>query len=380
MKTERDDYLNHLPSHGTYEPVDSILIGKRKVGKGCPTFIIAEVGANHRGKLENALVDIRLAKEAGADAVKFQHLTHDKIAADTPVSFEWKGTRGFHTLSEFYKDADLPYEWTEALMKEANKQGIIFLSTPFDTEAVDVLNTAHVPAFKVASYELTDDLLLTYIAKKGKPILLSTGMATLEEIAHAVHTIQMAGNRDIILLHCISMYPPKDFSDLNLRAITTLQEAFKLPVGYSDHSIPPYISAPITAVALGACVIEKHFTESRTGGSHDDPNSVEIGEFKRIVQEIRNTEKALSGSGIKQPVSREGHKFGEDEVNDSYIRRALYAARDIQAGEKLTENMILTLRPCFPGIHPKEFPIIRNRTVRRPIKARSPITFDDFME
>lgn len=379
MAIERGAYLKSLPANLTYEPITSVDIGGRIVGKGRPVFIIAEVGSNHLGDIGNALRAIRLAKEAGADAVKFQHLTHNKIAADTPVSFEWKGKRGFSTFAQFYASADLPYEWTEQLVLEAKKQKIVFLSTPFDREAVDVLHAAGVPAFKVASYELTDDLFLRYIAKKGKPILLSTGMATLEEVAHAVRVIQTAGNPHIVLLHCVSIYPPKDFADLNLRAITTLRDAFKLPVGYSDHSIPPFTAAPVVATSLGACVLEKHLTDSRAGGSNDDPNSLETGEFQRMVTEMRHAERALAGSGIKQPVSHEGHQFGEDEVNDSYSRRAVYAARDIEPGEVVTEEMIITLRPCFGGIAPKDFDIVRGRVLQKAITARSPLTFDHFM-
>ena len=380
MKNEREDYITSLPANITYEPVETVHIGSRLVGKGQPFFVIAEIGSNHRGNIENALQAIALAKDAGADAVKFQHLTHDKIAADTPASFQWKGKHGWKTLADFYTIADLPYEWTDRLVAEAKRQGIIFLSTPFDKEAADVLDAAGAPAFKVASYEMTDDIFLRYIAQKGKPIILSTGMATLEEVAHAVRVIQIAGNNQIVLLHCVSIYPPKDFADLNLRAITTLRDAFKLPVGYSDHSDPLFIAAPIVALTLGACVLERHLTDNREGGSNDDSGSLTVSEFRHMVLEMRNAEKSLSGSGVKQPVSHVGHKFGEDEVNDTYTRRAVYAARDINAGEKLTENMVITLRPCFGGIAPKDFEIVRGRTVRRAIKSRSPITFDDFMD
>lgn len=377
MGKERKQFFDSLPKNLTYEPVEVVKIGDRLVGKGQPVFIIAEVGANHRGKIENALRSIELTAEAGADAIKFQHLTHDKIAADTVVYEEWHG-KPVGAFSEFYKSAEMPFEWTEKLIAHAKKHSIMFLSSPFDKDAADVLDTAGVPAFKVGSYELTDDILLRYIARKGKPIILSTGMAYLEEVAHAVRVIQEEGNNEIILLHCISIYPPKSFADLNLRAIETLKEAFKLPVGYSDHSQPPYLASTIAAVALGACVIEKHFTTERGGGSNDDPNSLEIEEFKRTVLEIRNVEQALSKIGIKQPVCDEDHVLGMDEIADRWARRSLYAAQDIPAGSCLSEDMIITLRP-WGGIAPKDTELVIGRKVLRDIKARAPITWEDFL-
>ncbi|MBI3634343.1 MAG: N-acetylneuraminate synthase family protein [Candidatus Yonathbacteria bacterium] len=378
MGRERKQFFDGLPKNLTYEPVKVVKIGDRLVGEGQPVFVIAEVGANHRGKIENALKLIELASEAGADAIKFQHLKHDKIAADTVVYEEWHG-KPVGVFSEFYKSAEMPFEWTEKLIAHAKKHNIMFLSSPFDKDAVNLLDTAGVPAFKVASYELTDDILLRHIARKGKPVILSTGMAYLEEVAHAVRVIQEEGNNEIVILHCISIYPPKSFADLNLHAIGTLREAFKVPVGYSDHSKPPYLAAPIAAVALKACVIEKHFTTERSGGSNDDPNSLEIDEFKRTVEEIRNTELALSRAGIKQPISDEAHALGMDEIADRWARRSLYATRDIPAGSFLGEDMITTLRP-WGGIAPKDAGLVIGKKVLRDIKARSPITWEDFLE
>lgn len=378
MGKERKQFFDSLPKNLTYQPVAVVKIGDRLVGKDQPVFIIAEVGANHRGKIENALKSIELAAEAGADAIKFQHLTHDKIAADTIVYEEWHG-KPVGAFSEFYRSAEIPFEWTDKLIAHTKKHNIMFLSSPFDKDAADFLETAGVPAFKIASYELTDDILLRHVARKGKPIILSTGMAYLEEVAHAVRVIQEEGNNEIVLLHCTSIYPPKSFADLNLRAIETLVEAFKLPVGYSDHSKPPYLAAPISAVALGACVIEKHFTTERGGGSNDDPNSLEIEEFKRTVEEIRNAEQALSIAGIKQPVSVGDHALGEDEISDRWARRSLYAAYDIPIGAVLTEDMVITLRP-WGGIAPKDAGLVIGKKVIRAIKARAPITWDDFLE
>jgi N,N'-diacetyllegionaminate synthase len=263
------------------------------------------------------------------------------------------------------------------LVAHAKKCGIMFLSTPFDNEAVDVLDKAGVAAFKIASYEMTDDPLLRYIARKGKPIIISTGMSYLEEVAHAVRVIQEEGNNQIIVLHCISIYPPKSFADLNLRAITSLREALKLPIGYSDHSAPPFLAAPLAARTLGACVLEKHFTDNRSAGSADDPNSMEPSEFKRMVEEIRNLELSISGSGIKQPISIPPHTKG-DEIYDRWARRSLYAAVDIKAGTVVTEKMISVLRP-YGGILPQHINLVVGHKIVKNIKARDPLTWDHFL-
>ena len=374
MGKERDQFFKSLPSHLRYEPVTAIHIAGRAVGQGHPVFIIAEVGANHHSKLEHALLSIEKAAEAGADAVKFQHMIHNKIAADTVIYDKWHG-KEIGPLSEFYRSAELPPEWTDKLIAQARKCGIQFLSTPFDLDAVALLDKAGVPAFKVASYELTDDILLRAIARTGKPVIISTGMAYLEEVAHAVRTIQEEGNPNILVLHCTSIYPPKHPEDLNLRAIETLANALKLPIGYSDHAPPPFAAVSVTAVALGACAVEKHFTLSREGGSNDDPNSLSPEELKRYVAEIRYAEGTLRDSGIKQPVVTENHVH--DEINDRWARRSLYAARDLKAGEILTMDMVITLRP-WGGIEPKNASLVIGQKLARDVKARAPLAFSDF--
>lgn len=376
MGKERDPFLNQLPKRMIFSPIDTVRIGKRSVGMGCPVFVIAEVGSNHRGKIENAFRSIEIAARAGADAVKFQHLRHNTVAADAVVRDEWHG-KPIGELSGFYKSAELPYEWTEKLVAHARKHNIIFLSTPFDKEAVNVLDNAGIPVFKVASYELTDDILLRYIAKKKKPIILSTGMAYLEEVARAVRLIREEENNKIVLLHCVSLYPPKSFTDLNLAAIKTLREAFKLPVGFSDHSAPPSVAAALGAVSLGACVVEKHFTDGRSKGSNDDPNSLEPKELDNYIAEIRNLESALSGSGVKQPVCYPNHK--NDEVFERWARRSLHAAVDIPKGTVITRDMIIALRP-WGGIETQHLPIILGKKTVRTIKARSPIVWEDLLQ
>lgn len=338
----------------------AVCIGKHLVGEGQPVFIIAEVSANHRGQIETALSAIDAAAEAGADAVKFQHLTAEKIAAEP--------------LSAFYKSAELPYAWTPKLSARAKERNIIFLSTPFDHEAVDVLDDVGVPAFKVASYEMTDDILLRYIAKKGKPIILSTGMAYMEEVKHAVDVIRQAGNEQIAVLHCVSLYPPEP-KDLNLKAIETMRRELALPIGFSDHSAPSSNAATLGAVALGACIIERHITDSQDGGSNDDKNSMTIEQFKHMVAEVRALTFALAGSGIKEPVSASDRAM--DEMSERGTRRSLYAARDISMGETLMEDMIITLRP-MRGVEPKDLHRILGKKISHTIKARQPLTFADF--
>lgn len=338
-----------------------ISIGEREVGDSKPVFIIAEVSANHRGNIETALSAISAAAEAGADAVKFQHLTHDKIAAKP--------------LSSFYKSAEMPYEWTPRLVARAKEKNIIFLSTPFDREAVDVLDEAGVPAFKVASYEMTDDLLLRHIAKKGKPIILSTGMAYMEEVKRAVEVIRHEENEQIAVLHCVSLYPPEP-RDLNLKVIGTMRRGLELPVGFSDHSDPSSNAATLGAVALGACIIERHITDSQTGGSNDDKNSMTVAQFKHMVEEVRALEAAISGSGEKVPVS--APERAADEIKERGTRRSLYAARDLKAGEIITEGMFITLRP-MRGIEPKDAGRIIGKKVSHAILARSPITWEDIV-
>jgi sialic acid synthase SpsE len=375
MGKERKVFIDQLPSILGYKPVETIRIGKRKVGKGQPTLIIAEVGANHRGDIKNALKAIDEAAKAGADVVKFQHITADRLAADTIVDAEHAGKK-VGKFSDFYRSAEMPVEWTDKLIAHCKKRGVMFMSTPFDEDMVEVLDKAGVAAFKVASYELIDDHLLALIASKKKPIILSTGMTYLEEVAHAVRIIQEAGNNQIVLLHCISIYPPKSYADLNLRAITTLQGAFKLPVGYSDHSKPPSVAAPLGAVALGACVIEKHFTSDRSGGSNDDPNSMMQEEFARTVAEVRQLELAMSGSGIKQPVAYPENEG--DEVADRWARPSVYAKRNLEAGQVVTWNDVETLRP-WGGLSPADFEKLVGKKLTKSVDARQPVTLDHFL-
>lgn len=348
------------------------MIGDREVGDGCPVFIIAEVSANHRGDIATALSAIDAAARAGADAVKFQHLTGKKIAADIPIETSWNG-KPVGTLSAFYAKSELPHTWTPRLVMRAKEKKIIFLSTPFDEEAVDVLDRAGTPAFKVASYEMTDDTLLRAIAQKGKPIILSTGMAYLEEVAHAIRVIRHEGNNQIALLHCVSLYPPEP-KHVNLKAITTMRQKLMLPVGFSDHTDPSSNAATLGAITLGACIIERHFTDSQEGGSNDDKNSMTVDQLQHMVREVRSLTAALAGSGVKEPIA--DPDLAMNEIHERGMRRSLYAARDIAAGESLTKSMILTLRP-MRGIEPKDAERIMGKKTLHAITARSPIRWTD---
>ncbi len=337
----------------------NVTIGTRKVGDGQPVFVIAEVSANHRGDINTALAMIDAAQAAGADAVKFQHLIHDKIAAEP--------------LSDFYKSAELPYEWTPQLIAKAKQKDILFLSTPFDKGAVDLLAESGVLAYKVASYEMTDDVLLRHIAKKGKPVIISTGMAYMDEVKHAVEVIKNEGNDQIVVLHCVSLYPPES-KDLNLKAIQTLRKELSRPVGYSDHAEPSSNAATLGAITLGACLIERHITDSQEGNSNDDKNSMTIDQFRHMVSEIRSLEAALSRSGVKEPISAPDREV--DEVKERGTRRSLYALKDISRGEVIDDSMLITLRP-MRGIEPKDIEKVIGKRAVCDIKARSPITTND---
>ena len=328
-----------------------VKIGDRLVGEGKPIFIIAEVGSNHDGKLEQAKQLTAAAKKCGADAVKFQSFTADKLVSPK-----------YEKIYQALQKVELPLEWHEELAKFAESQDIIFMSTPFDEESASLLNNLGVPAFKIASGDITNYPLLRHVAKLKKPIFLSTGMATLDEIEEAVETICSEGNNDIILLHCVSNYPPR-IEDINVKAMVTMNRAFNLPVGYSDHSLG--LVAPLAAVAMGACVIEKHITISRTLPGPDHPYALEVDEFGEMVRQIRNLELAL-GSGIKEPVEAEIPERG-------WARRGIYAATDISKGAKIRRDMLKIVRPCLSTLEPKYIDLVVGKIARKDIAAHEPI-------
>ena len=334
-----------------------VKIGNKLIGEEEPCFIIAEAGVNHNGSVELAKKLIDTAKDAGADAVKFQTFKVDNVVIKDAEKAEYQQeTTGEGSQYEMIKKLELTEGDFRELADYAEKKDIMFLSSPFDKESVDLLHELDVPAFKVGSGEITNLPLLRYIAKKEKPIILSTGMSTLGEIEEALDVIRSEGVEDIILLHCVSNYPAR-IEDVNLRALGTLKQAFKLPVGFSDHTLG--ITAPIAAVALGACVIEKHFTLDRNLPGPDHKASLEPDELKEMVKDIREVEKAL-GNGIKKPTK-------EEEKIKKVARRSIVAKVDISKGAIITEEMLDVKRPGT-GIEPKYLKFIIGRKAKEDIK------------
>jgi len=334
----------------------------RLIGESEPIFIIAEAGSNHNQDLDTAKKLIDAASEAKADAVKFQTYSAETLYSRKTPEFSYLKGQNVHDL---VKSIELPGAWQQELAEYADKKGIIFLSTPFDYAAVDELGAIGVPAFKFASFEITDLELLKYTASKQKPMIVSTGMANLGEIEDAINAIRSAGNNDIVLLHCNSLYPtPPEV--VNLRAMETMREAFKLPVGFSDHTLGIHIS--LAAAAMGACVIEKHFTLDRTLPGPDHSFAIEPDELKEMVRCVREIEKA-KGSGIKER--------SELESEEMYVkaRRSIHANVDIPKGVKMTREMLVVKRPGY-GIKPKFIDIVVGREANKDIKEDEWITWE----
>ena len=344
----------------------SVKIADKIIGEGEPCFIIAEAGVNHNGDIELAKELIDAARNAGADAVKFQTFKAEKVVTQNAEKAEYqKETTEKGSQYEMIKKLELTEEDFNDLADYAKKKNIVFLSSPFDKESVDLLDEINVPVFKVASGEITNFPLLTHIAKKGKPIILSTGMTTLGEVEEALNVIRSEGVEDIILLHCVSDYPAK-MKDVNIRAMETLKHAFKLPVGFSDHTLG--ITVPIAAVALGACVVEKHFTLDKNLPGPDHKASLEPNELKEMVKAIRDVEKAL-GDGIKRPTEN------EDEVK-RVVRRSIVARVDIPDGTIITGDMIEVKRPGT-GIEPKYMKMVVGKRAKINIKKDDLITWNE---
>lgn len=341
----------------------------RHIGPGQPCFVIAEAGSNHGKSLATAIALIDAAADAGADAVKFQSFTADQIAADTshPIARlrDRFGEFGA-TLRQFYANAELPAGWVRDLFAYARERGIRPMSTPFDERSVDELVGLGMEAIKIASFELVHLPLLRHAASTGLPLILSTGMANLGEIEEALEVVSAAGATQVALLHCNIEYPPA-FDDIELRAIETMRQAFSVPVGFSDHTTGIHI--PVAAVALGACVIEKHYTLSRAGDGPDHGFALEPAELASMVSAIRDVERSL-GSGRKRRVAAE-------EIHHQRGRRSLFAARDIPAGTVITRDMISVLRPGV-GLHPRYLDHIVGRTAREAIASQSPLEWSTF--
>lgn len=341
-----------------------IKIGDRKIGRGAPTFIIAEISANHAQDFNKAVTLIRKAKECGADAVKFQAYTPDTLTIDIDNKYfriihpQWGG----QTLYQLYKKAYTPWRWFKRLKKVADDLGILFFATAFDKSAIDLLEELKAPLHKIASFELVDLPLIEYMAKTKKPMILSTGMATLSEIKEAIKTAKEAGAKGIVILKCTSNYPAEP-ADMSLRTIPVLQKRFKLPVGLSDHTMGT--GASIAAVSLGACVVEKHFTLSRKIKTPDSFFSLEPEEFKHLVDNIRIAEDAL---GTRCYGLDKGQKASR------VFRRSLFVVEDIRRGEVFTEDNIRSIRPAN-GLMPKYLKKVLGKRTKKDIKKGTPLAW-----
>lgn len=342
-------------------------IGDRLVGEGEPCFIIAEAGVNHNGDISLAKKLIDAAREAGADAVKFQSFITEEVVTPGAQKAEYqKETTGAdESQFDMLKRLELTENDFTELSNYARNKGLIFLATPFDRRSVDLLDELDVPAFKIASGEITNVPLLRHIARKKKPVILSTGMATMDEIGEALAIIRQEKLTEIILLHCVSCYPAQ-IADMNLRAMQTLKLTFGLPVGLSDHT-QSAVAVPVAALVSGACVIEKHFTLDKKLPGPDHRASLEPGELRQMVLAIRDVEKAL-GDGLKKPTP-------EEKENRKVARRSIVAKVDIPRGTVIKEDMLDVKRPG-DGIEPKFLTTVIGRRVRNNIGRGEMVGWD----
>lgn len=341
-------------------------IGDRTVGNGHPVFIIAELSANHLQKFDLAVETIRAVKETGADAVKLQTYTPDTMTMDVDNEYFrirqgtiWDGK----TLYQLYREAYTPWEWQPKLKEIAEDLGLLFFSTPFDKSAVDFLEKMDVPAYKVASFEITDIPLIEYIASKGRPVILSTGIATLSDIKEAVNACHRLGNNQLALLKCASAYPAPP-EEMNLRTIANLAETFKTVAGLSDHTLG--IAVPIASIALGASILEKHFILDRKLGGPDAPFSLEPEEFKTMIESIREAEAAMGDIS---------YDLSERTKRSREFSRSLFVVKDMKAGEIFTENNIRSIRPAF-GLPPKYLNNILGKKTMVSLKMGTPLSWD----
>jgi N-acetylneuraminate synthase len=337
----------------------------RCIGQGWPAFIVAELSANHHQDFDQAVELIRAAKEAGADAVKLQTYTPDTLTMSSDSKYFqidsgtlWDG----RTLYALYCEAHMPWEWQPKLKAIATDLDIDLFSTAFDASAIDFLEQMGVPVHKVASCEIVDLPLIERMARTSKPLIISTGMATLEEIGQAVQAARDAGATQIALLKCTSAYPAPP-EEMNLRAIPHLAEAFHVPVGLSDHTLG--VTVPIAAVALGACIVEKHFTLSRAILGPDSAFSLEPQEFKTMVEAIRTVEKALG---------KAQYGVSEHELKSHVFRRSLFVVKDIRAGEVFTEENVRSIRPGH-GLPPKYLKDVLGRRAASDIERSTPLNW-----
>lgn len=348
--------------------MQQVRIGNKLIGSRQPVFVIAEAGVNHNGDLKMACSLIDVAVEAGADAVKFQTFVAERLATpDAPkAAYQLAATQHRESQLEMLRRLELSPDAHRELQSYCREREIIFLSTPFDEQAADFLDDLGVPAFKISSGDLTNSPLLEHVARKGKPVILSTGMSELSELIEAVSVLNSAGCETPILLHCVSNYPANP-ADVNLRAMQTMRSAFDVPVGFSDHT--EGIDVALAAVALGACVIEKHFTLDRDLPGPDHRASLEPTELSQLVQSIRRIEPAL-GDGRKVPAA--------SELETAKVaRRSLVAAHDIPEGATLEREMVALRRPGT-GLSPATLPTLIGRRALHNIAAGTLLDLDMF--
>jgi sialic acid synthase SpsE len=346
--------------------MNRIKIGDRWIGEGEPCFIVAEAGSNHDGNLEQALAIIDAAKDAKADAVKFQNFRADKLYPRNAGTSDYLPVK--KPIYDIIKSMEMPSEWIPVLADYCKARDLIFFSAPFDEESADKLEP-YVQVYKIASYEITHAPLIRHVARKHKPMILSTGTADLAEVRQALEWCRAEGNNQVILLQCTASYPAPP-SSLNIRALVTMRETLGVPTGLSDHSRDPLV-APLAAVALGANVIEKHLTLSNNLPGPDHAYALEPAEFDTMVAAVRNAEQAL-GNGVKvmQSVEQELRQFA---------RRSIYAVRSIKKGEVLTADNVAVLRHgnLRVGLDPKYWNQVLGRKVSREIPEGSPIEAGD---
>jgi len=343
-----------------------MIINNREIGNHRVPYIIAELSANHNGDIQRAFDSILAAKEAGADAIKIQTYTADTMTIDCDrEDFQIKGGLwDGYNLYELYKEAQTPYEWHKPLFDYAKEIGITIFSSPFDETAVDLLEELDAPAYKIASFEMTDLPLVEYVAKTGKPMIISTGMANLEEIEATVETARSSGCQDLLLLHCVSAYPAP-IDQINLRTISELSARFSVLSGLSDHTMGTAVAT--TSVALGACLIEKHFTLSRADKGPDSKFSLEPDELKQLCQDTKIAWQSLGSSG---------HERSPSEQGNVRFRRSIYAVRDIQKGERFTTENVRRIRPGF-GLDPKHWYQVLSSKASADIARGTPIQLGD---
>ena len=339
-------------------------IGDRYIGEDNPCFIIAELSANHNGDLNVAIETIRAAKKAGADAIKLQTYTPDTLTIDcNNEHFKIEGGTLWDgkTLYELYGEAYTPWSWHKQLFEVAREEGLICFSSPFDTTAVDFLEKLNVPAYKIASFEIQDISLIAYTASKGKPIIISTGIAEEADVQLAVDTCRKAGNNDIILLKCTSSYPaPLELANLN--TIPDLKQRFKVEVGFSDHTYG--FLAPTVAVTLGAKVIEKHFILDKSIGGPDADFSLDVSEFTEMVTKVRDTEKLL---GIVS------YEISDKVKNNKKFARSLFVCENVKKGDTITKKNIRSIRPGY-GLHPKHYDELLGKKFSEDVQRGQPLS------